>query len=365
MSFESTLHFFTNHSESIIQWIFLAILLLSAFLISRIFFGKPEVESGGAGVSSMVSQVALPDGTDIGKFLQKVLDQTAKLEAVSADSMSSAMMTHVEAELKELKGQLHAREEELTKARAAGAPAGDNGLGAAEVEKAVVRIRELEAKLAEYEILEDDIADLSLYKDENVRLRSELEKLKGGVVTSPVVAGPAALAPPPSRGGAKVFEKTQNLTAGDDIVAEFAQAVNQDAAAPPELKAAAPASEEPLAEFEFEVNSEQATPVAESAVAPPSATEVAPAPVASVPAPASAHTAAARDAEGDAEGDDIFAEFAAGSAAVGVDDAALDTNKMMEEMADLVTIDPAPDDALQDDIDTDKMAAEPTRLTKS
>lgn len=41
------------------------------------------------------------------------------------------------------------------------------------------KITELEGKLHEYEIIEDDIADLSLYRTENEKLKAELARLKG------------------------------------------------------------------------------------------------------------------------------------------------------------------------------------------
>lgn len=44
------------------------------------------------------------------------------------------------------------------------------------------KIDELQGKLLEYEIIEDDIADLSRFKDENAELRSELEQLKSRAV---------------------------------------------------------------------------------------------------------------------------------------------------------------------------------------
>lgn len=64
----------------------------------------------------------------------------------------------------------------------AGAAAGDNS-------DLMGKIDELEARLREYEIIEDDIADLSLYKAENEKLKSEIDNLKGSGATpiAPVV----------------------------------------------------------------------------------------------------------------------------------------------------------------------------------
>lgn len=49
-----------------------------------------------------------------------------------------------------------------------------------EITSLTEKLGDLEKKLSEYEIIEDDIANLSLYKEENLKLKQEIEKLKGG-----------------------------------------------------------------------------------------------------------------------------------------------------------------------------------------
>jgi hypothetical protein len=347
VNLENTLYYFTHHSESIIQWLFLAILLLSALVIGRAIFARKESVASAGGA-------AFADGTDVQGFLQKILDQTAKLETVKLDGASPAGIAEVDVQVQQLKKDLAAREEELTKLKTSGAtaPAGD-------ADKLGARIKELETKLAEYEILEDDIADLSLYKDENVRLRSEIDKLKGG-----------GAAPPAS------------TPQGEDIVAEFAQAVTQEAPAAAPSEMTLPDTGNPMADFESAVNLERKMqapdPVSEPAPAPEAsapaepAAQAAPVPAAPAPVaaaavdapPVAAAPAAAAPATPapDTEGDDLFAEFASPVADA---DANLDTDKMMEEMAALVSMEPAKGTSLNDEIDTEKMADEATRLVKS
>ncbi|MGZ3723376.1 MAG: hypothetical protein ACXVA9_10625 [Bdellovibrionales bacterium] len=328
MNLESTLYYFTHHSESIIQWLFLSILLLSAFVIGRLIFAKKEAAAGGA------EGAVFADGSDVKVFLQKILDQTAKLETVKLEGISPANMGEVEAQVQTLKKDLQAREEEITKIKSAGGSA-----VAGDADKLGARIKELETKLAEYEILEDDIADLSLYKEENIRLRSELDKLKSGATTG--AAAPSC----------------------EDIVAEFAEAVGQEASSAP-VEMQVPDTGNPMADFESAVNLEKKiqgveTPAAPAvaAVAPPPS---APAAVATAPLAAAPPAVATPEAEGD----DLFAEFAAPSAEAD-DGGGLDTDKMMQEMAALVSMEPAKGTALHEEIDTEKMAMEATRLTKS
>lgn len=319
MNLESALYFYTAHSESIIQWLFLTILLLAGFLIFGKVFGKREELSAIGGLPT--------NSVEIESFLKKILDQTAKLEAVSLEKISPGNLLEVESQVLSLKKDLASREAELVAAKQSG-----DSKAPAEAAALKKRIGELESKLAEYEILEDDIADLSLYKEENARLRSELEAIKGGGEAS----APAA---------AKL--QSLNISPGDDIVAEFAEAVHQESpvAAPEIASAELKETDDPMADFENavqfkkKVQNETRVPAAAPLPKPP-------------PRAAS-------------EGDDLFAEFAMTPTEMTDEEAELDTDKMMEEMAALVSEDGDGGNALEDGIDTDKMVDEATRFGKS
>lgn len=376
MNLETTLFYVTHHSESIIQWLFLTILLLVGVVISRAIFGKKD----GA---SAASAGKAADG-DIHQFLERILDQTKKLEGISLEGVGPKVAADVEAQVQNLKKDLASREEELNKLKAAG-----DGKPSAESEKLSGRIKELEAKLAEYEILEDDIADLSLYKEENVRLRGEIEKIRGGggaavgaAPSGPTVASTepvaAASSSPPPDNAAPIDMSTVAAPAAvatpptsEDIVAEFAEAVGQDVAPAQGEKPTLELVEtgDPMVDFEAAVKLEKKLMGTETAPAKPAAA----AKPAAVPTPAPAVAAApSAPPEAVAEGDDLFAEFAEAAkepepapAAVASEDGSLDTEKMMAEMAALVSMEPSTDNSLEEDIDTDKMAMEATGLTKA
>lgn len=104
----------------------------------------------------------------------------------------------------------------------------------------------LRARLKEYEIIEDDIADLAMYKEEVLALREEVSKLKedGGSPAAAVAAAPhaaapdaaAAAAPPPQQPASEGGIPTP---VDDDIMAEFSKALEEQKAqksAPPEPK---------------------------------------------------------------------------------------------------------------------------------
>ena len=375
MNLEQALSYVTHRSESIIQWLFFTILLLAGYLIARGLFGKSASASAEAPAEFQAA-------------LQKILDQTAKLESVSLDKLGSADLAGVDAQVQALKTELQTREAELAQYKSGGG--GSGGSGGEMTADVSSRIKELEAKLAEYEILEDDIADLSLYKEENTRLRAEVEKIKTGGGAAAADTGGAA--PRTAEGQ------------GDDIVAEFAEAVKDEpAASEPSAPLDMPESDDPMKDFEAamsvaedpaaaaEAAPEPASPEPEPEPAPepapapapepipeptpepspapePVATAPAPAPAATpVPAPAAAAPASPpADAGPPGEADDLFAEFAFEKADPADEAGSLDTDKMMEEMAALVTGETASaDDALKESIDTDKMASEASTFEKS
>jgi hypothetical protein len=329
VNLEKSLSFVTHRSESIIQWLFLAILILSGILIARALFGKKS-EEGAAAIPS--------GGVDLQTALQKIMEQTTKLESVSLEKLNSKDVAAVDAQVQALKADLAARESEIAKLKEAGqaAPAAASG---PELDQLSARIKELEGKLAEYEILEDDIADLSLYKEENARLKAEIEKVKsGGAAVEPAAAAEPA------------------KPVGEAIVEEFTQAVNTPPMAEGETQVVSgeiPDTGDPMKDFESTMSLEKKL----EAVAP--GVPGAPEPVLSPPPSTVPDTSAAVEvAAAQAEADDLFAEFSTG-------DEQLDTEKMMAEMAALVNMEPATGNSLEESIDTEKMAAEASSLTKA
>ena len=184
MNTEAILNYVTLHSQAMIQWTLLAIVALVGVLIAHSLLSKREVGTTGA------------VGPDLTEHLNKLIAQTAQnphSHATAADAGTAAPAHGHDGDLSALRAELGLREAEIARLKEAGA--GTNaaaGAAAPVVENELAqRLKQLEAKLAEYEILEDDIADLSLYKDENTRLKNELEALKSAPSTA-AAAEPAA-----------------------------------------------------------------------------------------------------------------------------------------------------------------------------
>lgn len=218
-------------------------------------------------------------------------------------------------------------------------PTADGGVvPGVDVSALQAKLVELQAKLAEYEIIEDDIADLSMYKEENKKLRAELATLKAAVETAqtqvhaasvsveaapraedPVQAAQAAVkaSPPPQ----EKFELDKN----DSVMNEFAQAIS-----------GAPEPELPDTSFESQLVVSSDSPLADPQAAIDAIMTQAQA-EALVETPSSAEEAVAEETAEDVAQD--VAQDAADLAQVdlvpSVLDEALDTNKLQAEVSKL------------------------------
>lgn len=366
MNLEKFLVYVTHHSETITQWLIVATLSFTGLILLFWLVRRKDDSSSSSAASA-----------EIQSALEKLLEQTAKLQNVTVTATATgepaADLSNVDEQVQTLKSELLAREGEIAALKAAGDKNTSGASGAATELSA--KIKDLEAKLAEYAILEDDIADLSLYKDENQRLKSELEKFKAGgnvpaSAPAPVEPEVAIPKPEPEAVAAVVEDLTTAFDPGksNDIVAEFAQAIQKpEAEAPPAALPPEPmpgSAPEPPPPEPVMAAPAPPPPAPEPVAPPPPAAAPAPKPFATSAAPAPAAASAATP-EGAApaamEADDLFAEFAVEAPP----EEGLDTSKMMEEMAALANIEPTTEDSLQGAIDTEKMAAEATGLNKS
>ncbi len=87
---------------------------------------------------------------------------------------------------------------------AGGAPAAAGGGDPKALADASDKIAKLESKLAEYEVIEDDLANLKKYQQENKQLRTQIDAFqKGGATPAPTLA----IVPPPAAVAAPVAEE--------------------------------------------------------------------------------------------------------------------------------------------------------------
>ncbi len=211
----------------------------------------------------------------------------------------------------------------------------------------LAKIKNLEDRLAEYEIIEDDIADLSHYKEENARLKTKLKEF--GVEDDPA-SEPAATA----------------VAVEDPRVAEATAALDAAPEAVPDVTSEVVASAE--ATTSVEVPAAEPAPTTDvAAEAPAPAADAPQAEVVAAPeVPTSVEPSKPPATEGETSSD-IFAEFGDADGGENADPLAelgdIDTNKMLAEIEGL-SAEGASADVLKETPDVDKMAAEAEGMDK-
>ena len=345
VNLDTFLRFIILHNETIILLTIGFICLLSVYVVFRQVFGLKSTSADDSA-----------DFSKIEESLKRLLNQTnVALQNVSDDAKAGGSSGTVvgggatSREALALKKELEERAAviEALKKQVEEAQSGDNAF--AELR---AKIKNLEGKLAEYEIIEDDIADLSHYKEENARLKTELEHLK--------------------RGGPALVDQFANAMNGGSAAA------NSNAENSTTTAASTPKEPTPAMTMDQMVEAVQAQVTAKVVDDKSKVGETldfsAPAPaVVTTPTSAAAQTvepspeAMPKSAETSAKGD-IFAEFS-GTEAEGADPLAqlgeIDTNRMLEELKDLNGDLQAGADALEEPSDLDKMSAEAEKLAKS
>lgn len=152
-----------------------------------------NVNTSGAAATSAppASGIKIPEGASDNVIIQELQTQLERFQLQVAQKDQE--LTQVKEELTNVKG--------ATSEGGAGQPAAAAAVDTTQYED---KIKDLEARLNEYSIIEDDIADLSFYKEETVRLQNEVDKLKAQLESSGVpVADKASASASANKEGAK------------------------------------------------------------------------------------------------------------------------------------------------------------------
>ncbi len=224
---DAFLSFFIHYLPNIIQWSIAAILLLLGSLFTIMIFGKSkkdpesEMQIGDLGALEKTLKEILK--TSIGDLSSSGVLKSSESEYNQGSDPYQSNSGSLEQIMREL-AQKNAEIEILKQTQSQSAPVAEKAIEA-DVSGYVEKIRDLEGKLKEYEIIEDDIADLSHFKEENAKLKKKIEELGGSVTvdssapelveqSKPSVVSTGSISIP-------LPEK------GEDLVAEFAAAVDE------------------------------------------------------------------------------------------------------------------------------------------
>jgi len=355
---DEIVQFIVRNNAQIIGILVAGIVLVVLFLAYRSFLGAKAAELSP-------TQSVGTSFAGLEESLKKILEQAGALPAAAGHAgggSSEALLT----EIADLKKNLEEKQAEIEMAKTTQISNSAGGLEAAASHKGgfdalEAQIKELQAKLAEYEIISEDIADLSFYKEENAKLKKMVEQGGGTPTSGPVPqviersAGPSPAitqAPTP-----EVAAAAAPVVKPDEIPPAAAPSVPITAAepAPPELSAQATKTldEDLLKEFSMAVE-EQAEhhPPPASAPAPVGKPEAPPGPAPETSSPLVAANLAVvtpPTTEGDGLGEmnleKMFAEAndlqdLKNAAAPNALEAKVDEHKLLEEAISMEAVKP-------------------------
>lgn len=266
VTMDKFLSFWDHYNTAIIEGLIALIILFALFLAYRSLFAKKSEEQVG-GVANL-------DAAQLEKTLQKILESQGQASserppakaaahsesAAPASEESSGELAGLRNEAAENQKKIETLQARLKDAESKALDAAKNagaalteGMSNEEKAQMDAKLRDLETRLAEYEIISEDIADLSRYRSENEDLKKQLEALKGGAAVAPAAPAPAPEPAPvaepepaPATGSvqaeAPAPEEEGGLTQ-EDLDAAFAAATTQAAAPVAEPAAPAPTAE--------------------------------------------------------------------------------------------------------------------------
>lgn len=328
-----------------IEVLFGMVLVGIIFLTFR-SFSRPETVASDANLQGLEAGIK--------KILENYSQGSnapASIAASTADGgEGNGIMEEMATQIERLKLQLMQKSEEVEQLKA---NAGSNQLdpalfqetGAAPVASAPVtpvasegsgntavleeKIKDLEARLSEYSIIEDDIADLSFYKEETVRLQAEVDKLKARLAEYEAGGAPAAASAPAAPVVAPIPPPEVKLAESDFAAPAVAK---EEAPKPVEVGGV---DDDIMAEFERAVAEQKAITASQK-----TATEV---PLQS-PESEAAEESTDTPVEGEINLDKMLSEVGElpeqnAEEALNVLDQALDTEKLLEEATGMEKID--------------------------
>lgn len=322
MQLEKFIQFVVHNNALIIQGLVGGIVLLVLFLAYRSFVAAKDTEIHGA--------ANLGGGASLGELeeaLKKILEKANAVPLAGAVSGATPEQGALLEKIDSLKRELEVKQVELEQAKAVAPAAGasaDPGVGAGmsseEKDALEAQLKELQARLSEYEIISEDIADLSFYKEENAKLKKEMESLKqGGASAAPVVAAPVAAAqsapvaatppPPPEPALSPSPEPAAAAAKAEPEIVGKSKAMDEALAAP--AAADVVVDDDIMKEFEAAVAAQKSgglAPEPVKAAASPATVDLTPAPVVEAPAPVAQVDSATGGLPGQSSIDDLLAE---------------------------------------------------------
>ncbi len=241
---DAFLAFLIKHNVIIIEVLFGLILLTGLVMLVRAFL-RSESHMSQLGLSSTSAELSQLEAHIKALLEQNLQNSSHPVVSGDASEVQVKLQAEVDKGQKEIQSLKKALEEAKAAQEAQGAAApAESGLSSEEKTRLEAKLNELQAKLSEYEIISEDIADLSRFREENSKLKDRIKELESqpAAVPAPAVAPvqaappppppveppktPAAPPPPPPPAPAAPAP-SEGSVVDDDLLAEFAKAVEE------------------------------------------------------------------------------------------------------------------------------------------
>ena len=182
------LDWYSKHNTLLIQILFGVIGLLLCFLIYKIFFGAQEAvaEEGGASLKGLEDKLA--------QMIESSKNKSTSAGTTEAQEEVEKLRTEIyglRQSLKEKEDQIQAASTAPVTTEAAPIAAATAGSvqDLAQIEEYKKKIEELETRLSDYEVIAEDIADLHRLREENDKLKAQIDGL-GAINTAVLESKP-------------------------------------------------------------------------------------------------------------------------------------------------------------------------------
>lgn len=196
--------------------------------------GSEDLAQKNAEIAALHGQLSNKD-THI-RELEKQLS-----ERVIPTGDESEQVLILQGELDKLRAELQGKDSEIAAAKAAASAGGDSS---AELDAVNKEKQELEERLKEYEIIEEDLANLRRLQQENDQLKKTIEQLQaGGAPAAEAAPAPEPTPEPEPEPAPEPVAEPEPAPAEDDLEAQMAAAIQESA---PAAEAAPEASEDEI-----------------------------------------------------------------------------------------------------------------------
>jgi len=250
MDLGAAVRFLYDQNELILGVSLVLFLILTVLILIRsVLEGRAAAQEADATPALDVDQLNSALEQALNKALKQdrlrprpIEGEEGATDEAYVDSELQAALEEKEAKIEALLADIDVLKRQIEASVANVAPAAQGGVAVsggdpADAEEMKKRLADLQAKLAEYELFEEDISNVSNLTEENARLKTELDKLRAALETAqtqvqsaktsvaeaapvptppPVVAVPAA-----APAAATAFQ----LDPADDVMREYAEAM--------------------------------------------------------------------------------------------------------------------------------------------